>query len=118
MSSRGLGRARTLSNDWQALRWQVAIPIKFREGRWCQFAGEIEDISLTGCRMRCVTILVPGAATRIMIDGFEPFQATVARNDGDSIAVRFTRPLHAAVLRCLIERYPPDKEDPVPAGRN
>lgn len=118
MSSRGLARSRNISTDWQALRWQVAIPTKFREGRWCQFAGEIEDISLTGCRLRCVTILAPEAMTRIMIDGFEPFHATVVRNDGDSIAVRFARPLHAAVLRCLIERYPPDKDEIDPAGRS
>lgn len=87
-------------------RWPVDLPATVQEHRSCAFDIRVLDISLSGCRLWAGFRLKPGRRARLKIDGFAPFDATIIWSEDWYAALRFDHPLHLAVLRHFVSRYP------------
>ena len=83
-------------------RYQVAMPVTLREGRACDFAVTILDISCQGCRLDLGYYAVPGQVVTLRFAGLQPMRATIMWSADRQSGLKFASAFHYSVLRHLM----------------
>ena len=96
--TRRRGKALTTAPDARsALRLAVEIEVKLSGSSVGRQTAELRDISVTGCRVACVSNYPVGATVIVTIPGLAPIGAQVRWSDVAFCGLRFNAPIHPLV---------------------
>lgn len=88
----------------KAERVALQADISFRRSGERRCAGEILDVSESGCRLQLPERLVVGETVWITLPGLEPLQTVVRWVSEWTSGVEFARPLYPAVFDMVKKR--------------
>lgn len=87
-------------------RADVRIVAEVREPGLGRIQAEINDLSLTGFRMRCLTRLNSDKLQFMKLPSFAALEFHIAWQDGELYGCEFEKPLYPAVFNHIVTLYP------------
>ena len=99
----GFGKPRAQAPRRSA-RVKIAAQVKLRRRGSHNFLVHAFDLSPEGCKLEFLERPELDEMVWVKFEGLEPLQASVCWLEGLCVGVEFTRPIHSAVYRLLVDR--------------
>lgn len=88
----------------------VEIPAQLRQPGFGKVGVMVLDLSLTGFRMRCMTLMTPEKHVFMTLPSFAALESKICWHNGDLYGCQFVKALYPAVFDHIVSRYPSLKE--------
>jgi hypothetical protein len=98
------GRVAAPPDPRRAFRLTVEIEVKLSGSNVGRQTAELRDLSVTGCRIACVSNYPVGTTVIITIPGLAPIGAQVRWSDVAFCGLRFNAPMHPLVVERVVAR--------------
>ena len=99
----GFGKSRAQAPRRSA-RAKIAAQVKLRRRGSHNFLVHAFDLSPEGCKLEFLERPELDETVWVKFEGLEPLQASVCWLEDLCVGVEFTRPIHSAVYKLLVDR--------------
>ena len=92
------------SRERKSARVPLRAEVQLRRSGQSNYLVNVHDVSREGCKLEFVERPRLDETVWVKFEGLEPLQASVCWLEDLCVGVEFTRPIHSAVYKLLVDR--------------